>query len=228
MTKTCFLIAMPEEINLTKLNEMQGIKLINRYPFEVYQLVSKPHLYIAISGIGMVCSAACCQFMIDKFDIDEFVSLGSAGTTNGTLKPLDEIVIAKSYYGDSDLTTFGYEMNQMARQPICFESSAALNRKLLNIGIELSNQACLGTCYSINSFLNHTNIQKFNALIEANPSCTEMELIGMAQICDMNNKPWGAFKIISDSILVPTLSSEQFQVNLKLIADLIMQVVLSW
>lgn len=228
MTNTCFIFAMEEEINLSELIANNHISLIQEKSFKIFKFNQINNQYLIFSSIGMINSACATQYMIDKYQITKFINLGCAGTTNNSFKPLDFVVINNSYYGDSDLTAFGYQPNQMARQPECFHSNDLLNKQISLICTKNNWTFTFGSCGTINSFINKTNQHNFQNLLIQNFSCTEMELVGIAQTCLQNNVSWSSLKIISDSVLEPSLSSEQFHLNLNKIANYLTQIVLEW
>jgi adenosylhomocysteine nucleosidase len=48
-------------------------------PFEVFQVPSKPDLFVTISGMGKVASAVCCHSLIKEFKVKEIVNAGACG-----------------------------------------------------------------------------------------------------------------------------------------------------
>ncbi len=230
--KLGFVVAMEDEVATQGWVDAHLMELVSKEQFAIYQLKIHPEQtsYLAFSGIGMIQSAACTQYLLDHFGLDQIVNLGSAGTTNPTCHPLELYQLDKVYYGDCDLTAFGYDMHQMARQPAYYVPDAQLQAKLIQViqSISLRYRVQKGIGASINSFLNQANQSRFASLVQLNPHCVDMEVVGIAQVCALNHKPWASLKVISDSVIAPSLNADQFKTNLETIAHMLKDIIQAW
>lgn len=52
---------------------------IDTEPFDVFQVPSKPNLFVTISGMGKVASAVACQSLIKAIKVEEIVNAGACG-----------------------------------------------------------------------------------------------------------------------------------------------------
>jgi adenosylhomocysteine nucleosidase len=52
---------------------------IDTKPFSVFQVPSKPELFVIISGMGKVASAVACHCLIKEFKVEEIVNAGACG-----------------------------------------------------------------------------------------------------------------------------------------------------
>jgi len=77
---------------------------IDTDPFEVYQVPSKPDLFITISGMGKVASAVACHSQIKEFKVEEIVNAGACGALNSgrAYAPGEVFCITSAVEGDHE------------------------------------------------------------------------------------------------------------------------------
>ena len=73
-------------------------------PFDVFQVPSKPELFIAISGMGKVASAVACHALIKEFKVEEIINAGACGALQDEKRfaPGELFCITSAAEGDHD------------------------------------------------------------------------------------------------------------------------------
>ena len=176
---------------------MINVEEINIYDLTFYKgILNNKKCLLVKCGIGKVNAARTTQILIDKFNIDHIINLGSAGALNDKLKIGDIVVGEKLIQHDFDLTPFGYEKGYIPNVGKVFESGKSLIEKCKSIKIDDIN-IVPGVIASGDIFLNNVNMKekiknKFNA------DCAEMEGASIAQVCNLNNVPFVVIRSISD------------------------------
>ena len=156
--------------------------------------------YIVIkSGIGKVNAARTTQILIDIFDLDYIVILGSAGSLNDELD-IGDIVIGKELVQhDFDTTAFGDEKGYITGAGKIFKSDEELVEKYRKYVQEnkLDYQVKVGTIASGDIFLTE-KVMKEKIRSKFGADCVEMEGAAIAQICTLNKVPFIVIRSISD------------------------------
>ena len=176
---------------------MENIEEVKIYDLSIYKGIINSKKYLLTKcGIGKVNAARTTQILIDKFNIDHIINLGSAGALNDNLKIGDIVVGEKLIQHDFDVTPFGYEKGYIPGTGKVFESGKGLIEKCKAIKIDDIN-IVPGTIASGDIFLSNVQMKekiktKFNA------DCAEMEGASVAQVCNLNNVPFIVIRSISD------------------------------
>ena len=176
---------------------MENIEEIKIYNLSIYKgTINNKNYLLTKCGIGKVNAARTTQILIDKFNIDHIINLGSAGALNDKLKIGDIVVGEKLIQHDFDVTPFGYEKGYIPGTGMVFESGKTLIDKCKEVKIDDVNIVS-GTIASGDIFLNNVQMKekiksKFNA------DCAEMEGASVAQVCNLNNIPFVVIRSISD------------------------------
>ena len=101
--------AMPEEMEAIKM-KMSNLKekdILNLKFFD--GKIGNQKIILVKSGVGKVNAARTTQIMIDKFDIDYIINIGSAGSINDEIKYGDIVIGKFVLQHDFDITAFGHE-----------------------------------------------------------------------------------------------------------------------
>ena len=156
---------------------------------------------IVQSGIGKVNSARITQMMIDNFDIEYIMNLGSAGALNPMLKIGDIVIGDELVQHDFDITAFGHEKGYITGVGDRVYSDKYLIEKFENAIENLEDrnyEIKTGTIASGDIFC--TEIEMKNQ-IYANfkADCVEMEGAAIAQVSYLNNVPFIVIRSISDT-----------------------------
>ena len=156
---------------------------------------------IVQSGIGKVNSARVTQMMIDNFDIEYIMNLGSAGALNPMLKIGDIVIGDELVQHDFDITAFGHAKGYITGVGDRVYSDKYLIEKFEKAIENLEDrnyEIKTGTIASGDIFC--TEIEMKNQ-IYANfkADCVEMEGAAIAQVSYLNNIPFIVIRSISDT-----------------------------
>lgn len=199
MKKIAIIAAMDQELAAIKdkFNKIEenSLKDLTYYTGE---LNGKEYLLIK-SGIGKVNAARVTQMLIDKFDIEYIINVGTAGSLNDSLEIGDIVIGEKLVQHDFDTTAFGDEKGYITGTGKIFESDKNLIEKYIKHISEDKQEynIIIGTIASGDIFCTEKWMKekihtKFNA------DCVEMEGAAIAQICTLNKVPFIVIRSISD------------------------------
>jgi adenosylhomocysteine nucleosidase len=201
MKKIGIIAAMQEEKNAI-VDIMQNIKNTNIYELTFIEgLINSKECVLVESGVGKVNAARTTQILLDKYDIEFVVNVGSAGTASDLLN-IGDIVIGKNLVQhDFDITAFDHPKGYISNVGLEIKSDTSLVKKI-EIAIEkIKHQDFkikIGTIASGDIFCTNPNMkekinQKFNA------DAIEMEGAAIAQVCYLDSVPFVVIRSISDS-----------------------------
>ena len=169
------------------------VKIINEHESKnVYGLefivgyIENVKIVLVRAGVGKVNAARTAQILIDRFDIDYVLNVGSAGSVNDELN-IGDVIVARA---------FGRDKGFIPDVGKYFESDEKLFDKLINLNISNINFKS-GVIASGDQFI--TNIDLKNSIAsEFNADCVEMEGGAVAQVCHMAGKAFCIIRAISD------------------------------
>ena len=124
--KIGIIAAMPEELKLL----VEHLEMAEKHQRlgHVYHTGRIGHHEVVLveSGIGKVMSAMSVAVLANDFEVTAVINTGSAGAVASGLEIGDVVVADRLVYHDVDVTAFGYDYGQMARQPLYYEASRYL------------------------------------------------------------------------------------------------------
>lgn len=176
---------------------MKNIEEIEVYNLKIFKGEIRNKKYILVrSGVGKVNAARTTQILIDKFEIEYIINVGSAGALNDNLN-IGDIVIGKELIQhDFDVTAFGREKGYIPETGKVFKSDNYLIKKCENIRIN-NIKIIKGIITSGDIFC--TDIKMKEKIRERFKSdCTEMEGAAIAQVCYLSKTPFIVIRSISD------------------------------
>ncbi|GAA5414535.1 5'-methylthioadenosine/S-adenosylhomocysteine nucleosidase [Ureaplasma ceti] len=175
----------------------QNARKITKHNQVFYQL--NDSVVLTFSGIGKVNAAASCMNLINNFKIDAIINVGTSGSCNATINPLDVVLVQNNVYGDVDVTIDdSYAMNQMPRETKFFKTNEELTQTLGGLLTQLNIPFKAGNCMTIDSFVTKKNYMKFNELEDVQAYAVDMESVALAQVCQHTQTPFGCVKFVSD------------------------------
>lgn len=201
MKKIVIIAAMDEEVKSIE-NIMDNIVEKHIYNIEIVEgNINNRECVLVKSGVGKVNAARTVQILIDNYDIDFVINVGSAGSLDEKLN-IGDIVIGKGIVQhDFDITAFGHEKGYISEVGKIFESdyelvdmcknsidTLNLNKVNVEIGIIAS-----GDIFCTSVEMKNKIKEKFNA------KCVEMEGAAIAQVCYLDNIRFIVIRSISDS-----------------------------
>lgn len=192
--------AMQEEMQEIK-NIMQEIKEQKIYDltFIKGKIIDKD-IVLVEAGVGKVNAARVTQILIDKFDVQAIINVGSAGSANDELDIGDIVIGQKIVQHDFDITAFGHPKGYISNVGQYVESDAQLIKKMEQTINKLDSNEFkikIGTIASGDIFC--TELQMKNKIrTKFNADAIEMEGASIAQVCKLDNIPFIIIRSISD------------------------------
>lgn len=223
------IIAMETETNNLLNMKFDFIEEINMFGKKIYKIKQKNNEFIiCFCGIGKVNAAVFTSLIINNFSIENIINIGSAGVYDNA--NVGEIILAnKIFYGDVDVTGFGYEINQVPKMPLFYESNKSFIKKISQI---IKYNCLEGNIYTSDSFINTNNVNKFVINKDNVPTLIEMEACAIAQTCFILKKEFLAIKIAIDKVFEPIKNEEQFNNNLletsMKIDNIVLEIINNW
>ena len=197
--KIGIIAAMPEELAylLQHLEDAREEKVLeNSYHTGK---VGSVELVLVESGIGKVMSAMSVAILADHFQVDAVINTGSAGAVATGIAVGDVVIADKLTYHDVDVTAFGYDYGQMARQPLYFESDKKFISLIQESLSKLEQTWHLGLIATGDSFV--AGEDKIKVIKEHFPQvlAVEMEGAAIAQAAHALNLPFLVVRAMSDN-----------------------------
>lgn len=201
MKKIGLIAAMQEEMNAIK-----GI-MTNITEKQIYELtfiegkINEKDCVLVQCGIGKVNSSRVTQILIDNYDVEYIINVGSAGAATNELEIGDIVIGKKLVQHDFDITAFGHKKGYISNIGECIESDAKLIQKFENVIAEIENKNYkikIGSIASGDIFCTEQTMkEKINK--KFNADAIEMEGAAIAQVCYLDEIPFIIVRSISDS-----------------------------
>lgn len=201
MKKVGIIAAMREELEEIKLI-MENVEEVKIYDLTFFiGKINQKECVLVESGVGKVNSSRTTQILIDKFDIEYIINVGSAATANDELE-IGDIVIGKIVLQhDFDITAFGHKKGYISNVGENVESDKILIQKFENATSKIKNKDYkikIGTIASGDIFCTEVAMkQKIHS--KFNADAIEMEGAAIAQVCYLDKVPFIIVRSISDN-----------------------------
>ena len=201
MKRVGIIAAMQEEMKQIE-NIMTETKCLEIYELSFVQgKINNTEVVLVEAGVGKVNAARTTQILIDKFDVEAIINVGSAGSANDELNIGDIVIGHKMVQHDFDITAFGHQKGYISNVGQFVESDNNLREKMQQTISKIEDRDFkikLGTIASGDIFCTSQEMKekirnKFNA------DAIEMEGAAVAQVCKLDNKPFIIIRSISDS-----------------------------
>ena len=192
--------AMQEEMQEIK-NIMQEVKEEKIYELTFIKgKINDKNIVLVEAGVGKVNAARVTQILIDKFDVQAIINVGSAGSANDELDIGDIVIGQKIVQHDFDITAFGHPKGYISNVGQYVESDAQLIKKMEQTINKIDSNEFkikIGTIASGDIFC--TELQMKNKIgSKSNAAAIEMEGASIAQVCKLDNIPFIVIRSISD------------------------------
>lgn len=220
--------AMQEEINEVLLI-MQNVKHIKSYPFNFFTgFINEKECIVALSKVGKVHSAMCCQTMILNYKPELILNVGVAGAIDEKLKVGDVVIASGVIQHDFDISAFpnrkkgeisGINSVEIKCTPWITEKLMSFENDFPNIS--LKKGIILTGDQFINSLTKRLSLKK-----EFGGLACEMEAGSIAQTAFLNKINFGIIRSISDDI--NNSSIKDFNSFLKMSSENAAQLCLSF
>lgn len=175
------------------------------YIKEVYELqfiqgkINTKDVVLVKCGVGKVNAARTTQILLNNYEIEYVINVGTAGSLNESIEIGDIVIGEKLVQHDFDITAGGREKGYITDVGKYFYSDKKLVEETKEV-IEDMNEnfnAFIGTIATGDIFVQ--DIQVKNSIkAEFNADCAEMEGAAIAQVCMLDNIPFIVIRSISD------------------------------
>lgn len=185
--------AMEEELlEIKKLMKNVTIKNIYEKSFYVGNIEEK-EVVLVKSNVGKVNSARVCQMMIDNFNVELVINVGTAGSIDNSLNIGDVVVATELVQHDFDVTPFGRKLGEIEN----IGESIKVDDKLLNLfdNIDVRKGIIATGDKFVVDIEEKNNVRNFFGAI-----CIEMEGASIAQVCFLNKVPVLVIRSITDKL----------------------------
>lgn len=200
MKKYGIIAAMQEE-----MQEIENI-MEEKKNQKIYELnfitgkINSTEVVLVEAGIGKVNASRTTQILIDNFEIDAIINVGTAGSANDELEIGDIVIGKKVVQHDFDITAFGHPKGFISNVGQYVESDSTLIEKMKQTISKMQKNEFkikIGTIASGDIFCTEAKMKekirsKFNA------DAIEMEGAAIAQVCKLDNIPFIIIRSISD------------------------------
>ena len=201
MGKIGIIVAMDEEweavARIMKDTKNEEIKNLNFLIGEI----EKKQCVLVKSGVGKVNAARTTQVMIDYFELEYIINLGSAGAINEQLEIGDVLIGKKVVQHDFDITAFGHSKGYITGVGDYIECDRILIeefKELLNNISEKNYKVIVGTVATGDVFCSEVAM-KDNIRANFNADVVDMECGAIAQVAYLNDIPFIVVRSISDT-----------------------------
>lgn len=191
--------AMDEEIATIK-NLMQDVETKKIFDLEfIIGKINSKGVILVKCGAGKVHAARTTQILIDNFNIDYIINVGTAGGLNDDIEIGDIVIAEKLVQHDYDITAGGYEKGYVSNTGKYFECDKKLIERSKDTINSLNEnfKAVVGLIATGDIFVQDINV-KNSIKEEFDADCVEMEGAAIAQVCTLDKIPFIVIRAISD------------------------------
>lgn len=201
MKKIGIIAAMEEEKNAIK-DIMKKTKENKIYELIFIEgAINEKECVLVESGVGKVNSSRTTQIMLDKYDIEYIINVGTAGSATDELEIGDIVIGKKIVQHDFDITAFGHKKGYISNIGEYISSDGQLVKKFEETIKEINDKEIkikIGTIATGDIFC--TDIKMKNKIKEKfEADAIEMEAASIAQVCYLDKIPFIILRSISDT-----------------------------
>ncbi|WP_434335052.1 5'-methylthioadenosine/S-adenosylhomocysteine nucleosidase [Mycoplasma capricolum subsp. capricolum] len=189
--------AMYEELEYS-LKKTNAKLIIDNDILKLYQYQD---ILLCISGIGLVNASCSLSYLLNNYQIDQILNIGTCGSLNQDFKQNDIILVNKAYYFSVDVTGFNYSYGQIPKLPKYFLATK-LN---LSLDFKIANIA------SGDVFINkQEHLKQFINKLKQKIDLVDMETCSLFHTAFLYKKPISSIKVVSDVMFLNDSNMVQF------------------
>lgn len=199
MKYIAIIAAMNEEVeSIKKLMDDISVKEIYDLQF-ITGKINQKEVVLVKCGVGKVNAARTTQVLIDKFNIEYVINVGTAGSLNDNIEIGDVVIAEKLLQHDFDVTAGGHEKGYISGIGKYFYSDISLTEKAKITMKQINEEFMqyLGTIATGDIFVQEIDV-KNKIKEEFGVDCVEMEGAAIAQVCTLDKVPFIVIRAISD------------------------------
>lgn len=155
--------------------------------------IEEKEVVLVKSNVGKVNSARVTQMLIDIFDIELVINVGTAGSVNNSLEIGDVVVATELVQHDFDVTPFGRKLGEIEN----IGESIKVEESLLNLFDNINVRK--GIIASGDKFIVNRE-EKDNIRTTFDALAIEMEGASVAQVCYLDKIPFLVIRSITDKL----------------------------
>ena len=216
MKKIGIIVAMEEEKEAV-LNIMEEKEIKDIYESQFVQgKINNTKCILVRCSVGKVNAARTTQLLIDNFDVDCVINVGSAGAINSFLNIGDVVIGKHVVQHDFDITAFGHSKGYITGIGDYIQCDETLVKKFtetINNFAKRDYNIKLGVVATGDIFCTEPWMKdKINA--KFNADVVDMECAAIAQVCYLDSIPFIVIRSVSDTPNKKNAST--FEENLEL------------
>lgn len=216
MKKIGIIVAMEEEKEAV-LNIMEEKEIKDIYESQFVQgKINNTKCILVRCGVGKVNAARTTQLLIDNFDVDCVINVGSAGAINSFLNIGDVVIGKHVVQHDFDITAFGHSKGYITGIGDYIQCDETLVKKFtetINNFAKRDYNIKLGVVATGDIFCTEPWMKdKINTKFDAD--VVDMECAAIAQVCYLDSIPFIVIRSVSDTPNKKNAST--FEENLEL------------
>lgn len=200
MNKFGIIAAMQEEMQeIENIMEEKNFEKIYELNF-IKGKINNTEVVLVEAGVGKVNAARTTQILIDNFEVNYIINVGSAASANDELDIGDIVIGNKIVQHDFDITAFGHPKGFISNVGQFVESDETLIEKMKQTILNMKDKDFtikIGTIASGDIFCTELKMkEKIRNKFDAD--AIEMEGAAIAQVCKLDNIPFIIIRSISD------------------------------
>lgn len=158
---------------------------------------------VALSGVGAVKSAMMMTQLLERFDLDCFINIGTAGGLQEVEEELDVIISDRVVKYDFDFeVVYNIPLGFTDENPYIFKTDKKLQDLAKTVMEQLSDsRVFVGDIVSGDKFICKEEDVKFIKTHYSSAYCGDMEAACIAQVCDFYKVPFVIIRSLSDIVL---------------------------
>lgn len=188
-------IIVAEEKELLEVKEIMN-NLRKKYIYEkIFYIgsIEEKEVVLVKSNVGKVNSARVTQLLIDYFNIDLVINVGTSGSVDNSLEIGDVVVATELVQHDFDVTPFGRKLGEIEN----IGESIKVDEKLLKLFDNINVRK--GIIASGDKFIvNREDKDNIRNIFKA--LAIEMEGASIAQVCFLDKIPFLIIRSITDKL----------------------------
>ncbi len=190
--------AMSEEVLeiKSKIKNMTEKTYVNIKFYE--GMIEDKFVVLMQSGIGKVNASLSTTVLLEHYNIEKVINIGTAGGLKPDCEVLDIVISENVFYHDVDVTAFSYKLGQVPQMPLYFKSDenlVVLAEKILKTEKLAYHK---GLIASGDQFISNEEQRKRILTQFSEVIAVEMEASAIAQVCYIYKKPFIILRSLSD------------------------------
>lgn len=166
---------------------------------------------VCFSGVGKANAAMAAMNMVINFGVDKIFNIGLAGACKSSVYPGATIVADATEYNDVDMTSFGYQLNQLPDELIKYE----IKKEYVNYLSTIVDNPIVGTVSTGDTVVSINNVEAFPTVGNKEVVAFDMEANAIAHVCYKTKTDFMCIKIVSDNLSIDQDSRKQYNTNYK-------------